>query len=80
MRGALGGTAAADARRLLPQGCVGKRLQRLVQGRKLVCDADETLSGLEAAVDGVHLVAEPVEALENRVKLTVVQVFPLHRL
>jgi hypothetical protein len=43
-----------------------------------VGDANETLGRLETPVEGVHLVAEPVETLEDRVKLTVVQVPSIH--
>jgi len=38
-----------------------------------VGDPDQTFGGLEAAVERVHLVAETVEPLEDRVELSVVQ-------
>jgi hypothetical protein len=44
-----------------------------------VCDAHEALRVLEAPVERMHLVAEAVEALEERVKLTIVQALPRHR-
>jgi hypothetical protein len=43
-----------------------------------VRDPDEPFGGFETAVDRVHLIAKPVEALENRVELTVVQLLALH--
>lgn len=42
-------------------------------------DALEAVRRLEPAVEGVDLVAEPVEAFEERVELPVVQVLPLFR-
>ena len=74
----LSGTAPANGRRLLAERGVRERLKRLVQRRQLVRDANEALGRLKAAVERVHLVAEPVEALENRVELTIVQLLALH--
>jgi hypothetical protein len=52
-------------------------LQRLVQGRELVRDPYEALGGLEPTVEGVYLVAEAVETLEDRVELPVVELVAL---
>jgi hypothetical protein len=64
-------------RALLAEGCVRERLERLVQRRELVRDPDEALSGLEAPVERVDLVAQTVESFEDGVELTVVEVLPL---
>jgi hypothetical protein len=42
-----------------------------------VCDADERLGGVDTPIERVNLVAEPVEALQERVELPVVQVLSL---
>jgi hypothetical protein len=67
-------------RALLAEGGVRERLERLVQRCELVRDPDEALSGLEAPVERVDLVAKAVEALENGVELTVVEILPLRHL
>ena len=74
----LGRAAATNLRTLLSEGGIGEGLKGLVQGRELVRDADEAFGVLEPPVQRVHLVAEAVEALENCVKLTIVQVLSLH--
>ena len=43
-------------------------------------DSHEALGGLEAPVERVDLVAQAVEALEDRVQLTVVEVLSLRHL
>lgn len=80
--GRLGRAAAPDGRPLLAEGRVGECLERLVQVGELVRDAEQMLVRVESPVERVHLVAEPVEALEDCVELTVVQVLALrgHRL
>src|SRR5215211_8696850 len=43
---ALTGATPPDARPLLPESCVGERLQRLAQLRDLVDERDQVLAGL----------------------------------
>jgi hypothetical protein len=43
-------------------------------------DPNEALCGLETAVEGVHLVAEAIEALEDGVELTVIEVVAIRHL
>jgi hypothetical protein len=69
----LGGATPADLGALVPEGCVGEGLQRVVQVAELVRDPGERLRRVKPPVQGVDLVAEPVEPLEERVELTVVQ-------
>ena len=71
---ALGRAAAADLRALRTKGCVGKGLQRLVETAELGDDPLQLVVRVEPAVEGMDLVAEPVEPLENRVELPVVEV------
>jgi hypothetical protein len=70
----LGGAASPHLRPLLAKGGVRERLQRLVERGELVRDADEPFRRLEASVQRMDLVAEPVEPLEDGVELAVVQV------
>jgi hypothetical protein len=58
---------------------VGERLQRLVQAAELPHDPLELVVRVEAPVEGVHLVAEAVEPLEDGVELAVVQRLALSR-
>jgi hypothetical protein len=69
----LGRAAAANLRALLPQGGIGERLEGLVQGPELVRDAKERLRVIGAPVELVHLVAQAVEAFEQRVELAVTE-------
>ena len=41
-------------------------------------DPDQALGRLEAPVEGVYLVAQPVEALEDGVELPVVEMLSVH--
>ena len=74
----LGRAAATNLRALLSEGGIGEGLKGLVQRRELVCDANEALRVLEAPVERVHLVAEPVEALEDSVELAVIEGLAFH--
>src|SRR5262249_17994378 len=74
----LAGPAAPYGRRLLAECRVRERLQRFVQGRKLARDAQELLTRVEMAVQRVHLVAQPVEPLEQRIELPVGDVLAIH--
>src|SRR5690349_21366419 len=74
----LAGSAAPDGGRLLAERSVRKRLQRLVQRGELPCDAKELFARVQVPVERVHLVAETVEPLEQRVELTIADIFPLH--
>src|SRR5262249_57553438 len=74
----LAGPAAPNGRRLLPERRVRQRLQRLVQRRELACNAQELLTRVEVSIERVHLVTQPVEAREQRVELTIADVFSFH--
>ena len=76
---ALGGPAAPHLRPLGAERRVGERLQRLVETAELGDDPLQLVVRVEPAVEGVHLVAEPVEPLENRVELSVVEVLAVGR-
>src|SRR5205814_4860928 len=54
--------------------CIGECLQRLVQRRKLPRDSEQVLAGIEMPVQGVHLGAQAVEPLEQRIQLPVADV------
>ena len=56
---------------------VGERLERLVQVRQLVRDPDEGLGGIGPPVQGVDFGVQPVEPLEDRVELAVVEVLSM---
>ncbi len=64
-------------RALVAERRVGERLERVVQRRQLVRDPLEPIRGVEPPVESVHLVAEPVEALEDGVELPVIEVLAL---
>jgi hypothetical protein len=68
----LGGAASTHLRALMPEGGVCERLERLVQRRELVRDAQETLGGIHPPIERVYLVAKAIEALEDGVELAVV--------
>ena len=57
----------------MAQGCVREGLERLVQRRQLVRDPDQSLGRLEAPVERVHLVAEAIQSLEDRIQLPVIE-------
>src|SRR5439155_4345625 len=77
--GRLAGPAAPTHRRpLLAEGGKGQRLQGLVQRRQLVRDTQQMLARVELAVERVHFVAEAVEALEQRVELSVAEILSFH--
>jgi hypothetical protein len=69
----LSGAAPTYLGPLLPQGGIRERLQRLVQGCELVGNPDEAFGRFEAAVERVHLVAQPVEPFENGIELAVIE-------
>jgi hypothetical protein len=75
----LAGTASPHSRPLLAERGIGEGLQRLVQRRELSGDAQQVLARVEVAVEGVHLLAETVEALEQRVELPVSDFLAIHR-
>ncbi|TMK69208.1 MAG: hypothetical protein E6G50_13190 [Actinobacteria bacterium] len=77
---ALAGSAAAHGRSLLSERRVGERLQRLVQRRELVRDAQELLVRVETQRKRVHLVTEPVESFEQCIELPVGDVALFHHL
>src|SRR5690348_2587906 len=78
--GTLGRAAAApDGGRLLAEGGVRERLQRLVQRRELAGQADEVLVVVEPLVRLRELVPDPVEPLEDQVEAPVGEVL-LHSL
>ena len=64
---------------MLPQRGVRKGLERLVQVDQLVRDPREPVLVVEPPVQLVHLVAEPVEPLEDGVELPVVEVVAVGR-
>jgi hypothetical protein len=72
------GSAAADLGTLLAQRRIGERLQGVVQSRELVRDSKEAIAVVELAVQRVHLVAEAIEALEDRIELAVVERLSFH--
>ena len=76
--GASASAAATDGRALVSKRRVGERLEGLVQRRELARDAQQLLLRVEATGERVHLVAEPVEALEERVELTVGDFLAFH--
>ena len=65
--------AAADLRALRAERGVGERLERLVEAGELVRDALELVARVQSPVERVNLVAEAVEAREDRVELAVVE-------
>ena len=73
----LGRAAPSHLRPLLAERGVGERLQGFVQRGQLVRDADEPFGRLEAPVEGVHLVAEAVEALEDGIELAIIEVLAI---
>ena len=75
----LGGSAAANLRALLAERGVRERLKRLVQARELGADPQERVVLIQPAVEAVYFVAEPVEPLEQRVELPVVEMLPVGR-
>ena len=64
---------------MLPQRGVCKGLERLVQVDQFMRDPREPVLVVEPPVPSVHLVAEPVEPLEDGVELSVVEVVALDR-
>ncbi len=64
---------------MLPQRGVSKGLEGLVQVDQLVRDPREPVLVVEPSVQRVDLVAEPVEPLEDRVELAVVEVVAVDR-
>jgi len=62
---------------VLPQRGVSKGLEGLVQVDELVRDPGEPVLVVEAPVQRVDLVAEPVEPLEDGVELPVVERLPV---
>ena len=64
---------------MLPQRGVRKGLERLVQVDQLMRDPRKPVLVVEPAVQCVHLVAEPVEPLEDGVELPVVEVVAVGR-
>ena len=57
---------------------VRDRAERLVARAQLAADMEEPLLGLEAVVDPLELLDDPVEPLEQGVDLSVAEVTPLH--
>src|SRR5215218_4862932 len=72
------GPSAPHRRRLLAEGGVGERLQRFVERGELAGDAEELLARVHPARERVHLVAQPIEPLQERVELAVGYFLPLH--
>src|SRR5439155_26114693 len=70
-RKALAPAPASHARPLLSECGVHEGLERFVQRRKLVRDAQELLVRVDAPGQLVHLVAQAIEAFEQRVELAV---------
>src|SRR5207253_10457463 len=68
-----------DLRPLLPEGGIRERLERLVQVPEFARDPQQVLLLVELAVERPELVADPVEPLEQRVELAVVEALALHR-
>ena len=64
---------------MLPQRGVSKGLEGLVQVDQLVRDPREPVLVVQPPVQRVDLVAEPVEPLEDRVELAVVEVVAVDR-
>ena len=72
--------AATNARRRLSERGVGERVQRLVQLAELAGDEHEPFLPLRHAVQPLELVGDPIEALEERVQLTIGDVLCVHTL
>ena len=70
----LSAASATHLRRLLAEGGVGERLQRLVQCRELAGQAEEVLVVVETLVRLRELVADAVELLEDQVEAPVGEV------
>ena len=69
--------AAAHLRAFATERGVRERLERLVEERELVRDPEQPLVLVEPRVQPVHLLAEAIEPLEERVQLPVVYVLAL---
>jgi ABC-2 type transport system permease protein len=63
----------------VPEGGVRERLERVVERRQLADDGRVALARVEPAVQPPQLVAQLVEALEQRVELAISELFSLHR-
>jgi hypothetical protein len=72
------GAAAANGRALVAERCVGDRLERLVQRPELTRDAEQLFLRVETTGQRVYLLAEAVEALEERVELAVADFLAFH--
>jgi hypothetical protein len=75
---ALARAAAPDARRGVAERGVCERVQRLGEVAQLASDQCEALVLLGAAVRSLQLGRDPVEPLEQRVELTVTDLFRFH--
>ena len=62
----------------MPERRVGECLQRVVERRELSLDPQQLLVRIEPPAEAVHLVAQPVEALEQRIELSVADLLALH--
>ena len=75
-RRALAG-AAANLRRLAERG-IRDGVQRVVERAQLAAELQEPVARLEAAVDALEGLRDPVEPLEQRIELSVRDVVSLH--